>query len=739
MLKNLIPWRALLWLAGLLLLLPAVRAQSGATGPAAPAALRVERLPARGLMLEKSWRYHAGDNPAWARPDFNDSDWQELDLGRPQRELPPHLQTGISWLRLRLRVGDSLRRHTLLLQMGALGAWELYLNGRLLQHKGTLHPAPARVHLTGRWDGPESVELPRIGPGEQVLALRFAPWRPPLVWGTGINPPLGLRLLTEWQARAQVAERGPVRTVHYVVAGVFGLLTLLHLAFFRYNPARRANLYFALYAGALALGALSVYYNEVFYSADLTPHIALAVFAYALLMLSSLAAVRALYALFHFRPGRIYAGLWVSFGGLLVFGALYLFGAGLLGYLVSLVLATAEELRLTARALRQRQRGAWIIGTGFAGSFLAVLAQVVLQFGPFGVSALASNLLFTLTCLPPALGISLFLAREFALDAELLQVKLAEVEQLAAQTLTQEQEKQALLAAQNETLERQVAQRTQELRSSLTELQATQNQLIQQEKMASLGELTAGIAHEIQNPLNFVNNFSEVSTELCQEAQELLEATRLPSATKAELTGLLADLSQNQLKISQHGQRAASIVRGMLEHSRQSTGERAPVDLNALAQEYRRLAYQGLRAKDKSFNAELKTDFAADLPLVPAVGADVGRVLLNLFGNAFYAVQQRQQRGEAGYQPTVSVRTRQVGAHVEIRVRDNGTGIPAAVRARIFQPFFTTKPTGEGTGLGLSLSYDIITKGHGGTLRVESREGEGTEFIVSLPGPAETN
>jgi signal transduction histidine kinase len=263
---------------------------------------------------------------------------------------------------------------------------------------------------------------------------------------------------------------------------------------------------------------------------------------------------------------------------------------------------------------------------------------------------------------------------------------------------------------------------------ALTELRATQEQLIQKEKMASLGELTAGIAHEIQNPLNFVNNFAEVSTELVAELKEAQAANDVE-----EVEALADDLSQNLSKISHHGRRAAAIVKGMLEHSRTSTGERAPTDVNALADEYLRLAYQGLRAKDKTFNAKLETDFAPALPLVPAAGADLGRVLLNLLGNAFYALQKRQQAGEAGYVPTVSVSTKHVGKQVEIRVADNGTGMPEEVQTRVFQPFFTTKPTGEGTGLGLSLSYDIITKGHGGTLAVASREGQGTTFTISLP------
>ncbi|MGI4874792.1 MAG: sensor histidine kinase [Janthinobacterium lividum] len=292
------------------------------------------------------------------------------------------------------------------------------------------------------------------------------------------------------------------------------------------------------------------------------------------------------------------------------------------------------------------------------------------------------------------------------------------------------------VAAQNVELERLVAQRTTtltqqatELQAALTELRATQAQLIQSEKMASLGELTAGIAHEIQNPLNFVNNFADVSAELVTELED--EQTRPTPDTGLE-DELLRDLKHNLLKINQHGQRASSIVRGMLAHSRTSTGERAPTDVNGLCDEYLRLAYHGLRAKDKNFNATLDTDFAPGLPLVEAVAGDLGRVLLNLFTNAFYAVQKRQQAGEPGYAPTLRVQTRAVGDELEIRVRDNGTGMPAEVQAKIFQPFFTTKPTGEGTGLGLSLAHDIVVKGHGGDLTVASEPGLGTEFTIRI-------
>lgn len=302
--------------------------------------------------------------------------------------------------------------------------------------------------------------------------------------------------------------------------------------------------------------------------------------------------------------------------------------------------------------------------------------------------------------------------------------------------------------AKKQELEYQVAERTAELTQqkeslelALEELKITQNQLIQAEKMASLGELTAGIAHEIQNPLNFVNNFSEVSVELCQEINEELEKSLLTpdggiilsKENKEFLAEILADLSQNQQKITHHGQRAASIVRGMLQHSRASTGQKELTDINALADEYLRLSYHGLRAKDKTFNADFKTDLAPDLPKIEVIPQDFGRVLLNIVNNAFYTVQQKAKTGIEGYKPTVQIKTLKTDEEIVIKITDNGGGMPESVKTKIFQPFFTTKPTGQGTGLGLSLSYDIITKGHSGTLEVESTEGEGTVFIIKLP------
>jgi signal transduction histidine kinase len=272
----------------------------------------------------------------------------------------------------------------------------------------------------------------------------------------------------------------------------------------------------------------------------------------------------------------------------------------------------------------------------------------------------------------------------------------------------------------------------QQVEHTLADLKLAQDQLVQAEKMASLGELTAGIAHEIQNPLNFVNNFSEVSKELLDEMKMEMD---LGNSGQAKV---IADSVINNLeKIHHHGKRADAIIKGMLQHSRSSTGQKEPVDINLLVDEYLRLTYHGLRAKDKSFHASFKTEFDNRAGAINILRQDMGRVILNLLTNAFYAVAEKNSAAgqkEPKFEPVVTISTKRIGNIIEIRVRDNGNGIPQKVLGKIFQPFFTTKPTGQGTGLGLSLSYDIVTKGHGGELKVETREGEGTTFIVSLPG-----
>ncbi len=315
-----------------------------------------------------------------------------------------------------------------------------------------------------------------------------------------------------------------------------------------------------------------------------------------------------------------------------------------------------------------------------------------------------------------------------------------DIKKLSDLTLEQEKDKQQLLASQNEALEKQVEERTRELNQSLVDLKEAQLQLIQSEKMASLGELTAGIAHEIQNPLNFVNNFSELNTELLQELQE-----ELAVGNTDNIKPIITDLIENEKKIAHHGKRADAIVKGMLQHSSRSTGVKEPTDINALADEYLRLALHGIRAKDKSFNATIKKDFdgslsadEAGIGTINIIPQDIGKVIHNLLLNAFYAVTEKKKQAGDEYEPTVSISTKKTDNKIQIKVKDNGIGIPPQIVDKIFQPFFTTKPTGQGTGLGLSLSYDIV-KAHGGELsvrspleKVDGKEGEGAEFLIVL-------
>lgn len=306
----------------------------------------------------------------------------------------------------------------------------------------------------------------------------------------------------------------------------------------------------------------------------------------------------------------------------------------------------------------------------------------------------------------------------------------------------QEKQRQSLIE-QNTLLEQRVQERTTEitqqketLQSTLTELRASQLQLIQKEKMASLGELTAGVAHEIQNPLNFVNNFSELNTELITEIKEKLAEETLSESFISNINPIVNDLAENLIKIHQHGKRADSIVKNMLQHAQASTGVMELTDLNALVDEYLKLAFYGFRSRNKLFNCSIATFYEEGIDNVLIVPQDIGRTLVNLFDNAFYSINEKIKMikpgtGEPDYEPTLSITTKRAGKKAMVTIRDNGKGIPQKSVDKIFQPFFTTKPTGGSTGLGLSLSYDII-KAHQGSLKAESVEGEYAEFSIEL-------
>ncbi|MBD2701756.1 sensor histidine kinase [Spirosoma sp. BT702] len=685
-------------------------------------------IPPPGLSLDKGWKWQSGDNPNWARPDFNDSAWESIDPTQDLMDIPQFWKTNVGWLRIRFRVDSVTTTKSLAMLVEQNGASEIYLNGRLLGRFGEISDENGEVRAASTPIG-TFLGTPIRNAGEQVLAVRFAIQKniPYIEFVGQKNKALSL-LITD-STNINFFRRNDVRApLDYFKFGFFLLLAITHLALFYFDKSSKSNLYFFLstvsFAGNSILLALVYYYAQ-----SASSKMGFLIAGSLLYVIAGIFFLTAVYTIFNQRKGIIYWTLliywFISIILLFIqYHNSYNWGINLLGFLTM-----TECARVTFLSARRKQRGATIIVWGciLFIVFYSLWASILFKILPAGPAWMYGHLAFNIGYLSLPVSISIYLALEASFNSRSLAQKLVEVQQLST-------EKQQILASQNETLEQQVNERTAQLNQSLTNLKTTQNQLIQKEKLASLGELTAGIAHEIQNPLNFVNNFAEVSVELADELHQSVEDEDKPLSQ--ELAG---DLRQNMQLIAQNGQRASSIVRAMLEHSSSSTGERHLTDLATLVEEYLKLAYHGFRAKHDGFTATLKTDMAMDLPMIDVVVGDMGRVLLNLFNNAFYALHQRvigepsaaSSSGE--YAPAIEVSTRKQGKQVELRVMDNGLGIPVAIQGKVFQPFFTTKPTGQGTGLGLSLSYDIITKGHGGEMWVESQEGQGTTFIMLIP------
>ena len=703
----------------------------------------IDSIPSKGLVLTNGWKWHEGDNHEWADPEFDDSDWKIIDPTQDVNAIPQLSRKGYGWFRTTIEFSPLVAQKLTTLQISQSVASEVYINGLLARTIGEIDLKRGKVQAANIFHNnsiglPYSVSYPFV-----QISVRVAYERNSFYNRVGFNKNHCFR------ATLIETENAPKTYLHqrqqsyygWFQVGVFFILTFLHLSFFFLYRTQRANLYFSGTTSALGIAflciPLSFDFVETLSLYFIVEFIQTIAFPIAYLFL-----IRAIYEIFHQKTGILF-WLIVVFGIIIVFSLFTPYSLGSTwAELGTELLMTAEVIRVTVVALRKHLPGARLIMIGMGVSlvmFMLFYFDILLEyygFAPLFPQGFGGIITYQIAVLCVPLSISLYLAISFSQTNKVLIEKLQENNALTQKTLQQEQEKQQILEAQNETLERQVRERTSQLEQSLEELKAAQNQLIQKEKMASLGELTAGIAHEIQNPLNFVNNFAELSVELIDELKE---------ETHIEGVGaeILADISQNLGKINHHGKRASSIVKGMLEHSRMGTGERQPTDINALCDEYLRLSFHGMRAKDKAFNADFQIHLDPTLPKINVVPQDLGRVLLNLFNNAFYAVNQRNtvqtlhatspQHATSLPKPTVSVQTKRLANAVEIQVSDNGGGIPNDILPKIFQPFFTTKPTGEGTGLGLSLSYDIITKGHGGTMKVESREGQGTTFIVTIP------
>lgn len=700
-------------------------------------------------------RFKAGDSLTWAQPAYNAKSWDTFDDTPEQRTALLKAKTG--WFRYSLQGNKRYKERAWDLIIQQLGDSKIYFDGKLI----ATVVADRRSSTDNRMAfEPIPVMLPDTG--KHVLAIRFQYQDEDLLFANTSLEPFRIWIEPRQLTLVNLTANASVNAaVGALIAGIFVILALLHLMFFRANPEQKVNGLLSISSVSFALMfGVSVF---EYHNANLRGQSVIDLIQYAGLHIGAGCLLMAVYAYLQRAKGWIFAIsitlLTISFGYQWLVGSL---PSGLAA-LTSTFFAF-DYIRTSWLGKKRGQAGDKLPWNSLRFSFISFLLATVLSLVN-GIMAgfydwdfnnlmflLIIILLFFLFLLSVPIGLSFSLVQDYTRTHTSLQKNLDEVKRLSERSLAQEQEKQQILAAQNETLERLVQERTAALNESIETLKATQDQLIQKEKMASLGELTAGIAHEIQNPLNFVNNFSEVSADLVAEIED--ERQR-PADDRDEglVDEILGDLRQNLEKITHHGKRASSIVKGMLEHSRTSSGEKQPTDLNALGDEYLRLAYHGYRAAHKTFNCQLVTDFDPTLPLVNLATQDIGRVVLNLLNNAFYALDQKQQSAPAGFQPTVWVSTHVSASggsqtapaagrapttantpdFVTLVIRDNGPGIPEDVIGKVFQPFFTTKPTGEGTGLGLSLSFDIITKGHQGDFFVDSTDGEGTTFTIKLP------
>ncbi len=701
--------------------------------------LQVKALPAGvsifdiapGAVLDKGWKWQNGDNAEWRLPGFNDSLWLSVDpLLDVHHSLPQIPTSSIFWLRLRFFIDSAVLQQQLALLVQQSGASTIYLDGKLIENLGHLDADADKITAYDPLFKP--ILLSAGNNPVHVLAIRYALEKNihyTTAFAATRNPLFFAKLQYAQYAVDNFHRNGIVMSGYYFfVIGLFFLLALIHSGYYFFGKAQKANLYFALYAIcyiAYILCPLVIDHHSVYLKYySLTASLLLIILVGPLLL-------TAIYDLLGAKKDWFYKTIPIlSIISVFVYFRQYEWGWHIGADLMS-VLVQISIIRVVFKAVYQKKKGARLLAAG-AVFFLLSFGLFILLTFLFPENQLMIRLFFVLGVLSIPLATSVYLGLEFGFLSLSLKQKLHEVSELSKKNIAQEKEKQQLLAGQNETLEKQVVERTLALTKSLDELKAAQSQLVQSEKMASLGELTAGIAHEIQNPLNFVNNFSEVSVELIKEMVDEVD-----KGNTGEVKAIADDLVQNLEKINHHGKRADAIVKGMLQHSRSSNATKEPTDINKLADEYLRLAYHGLRAKDKSFNATMKTEFDETIGNISIIPQDMGRVILNLITNAFYATNRRKITEGQGYEPKVTVSTGSTstpsgGRVVAIKVSDNGGGIPAAIVDKIFQPFFTTKPTGQGTGLGLSLAYDIV-KAHGGELKLETKEGEGSTFIIQLP------
>jgi two-component system, NtrC family, sensor kinase len=689
----------------------------------------------------EGWLFKQGNDTLWANPQLNTTGWKPMK--------PTEINTGMAddngrvegWFRIKIKLDSSFNGITPGIRIGRWTAIDLYVDGKKIKSYGNTGELTYAEH-PAIFEKPTEVKLL---PGNiHVIALHLVDYVSPLHFRK-LKSEVGDKVLN--QLIRITGEDSLLHSVRYVQEvtnytsawiSVMVLLSFLFWLLYFQNSDQGNLLLIAVYATGIALNVLLLAkaesrggisfgtYSLFYYVSNFTGRLSGALIPILLARI------------FNRSVNNWLIGIVVLIGLMDVVDVIFLNQQFALYILTVLICVCGYYIISSWKGLKGAQ---WYVVMGLV-SILIFSLLYMKDYSTYKTSIFPKALLYgSFIYLSLPVFLMIYVASRF-------REIISDVRKHAKHVLQLSEEKREQAIKQKDLLESEVARQTVELRSSLETLKATQSQLIQSEKMASLGELTSGIAHEIQNPLNFVNNFSEVSKELIAEMKEELVVGSLQSAVE-----IADDISQNLEKINHHGKRADAIVKGMLQHSRTSTGQKEPADINALCEEYLRLAYHGMKAKDNTFNVGFNTEFDPNLGLVSVVTQDFGRVLLNLINNAFYAVHEKVKsetanvKGETAdvrdapshvspftshYQPLVTVSTKNLGDKVEVMVKDNGNGIPDAIKEKIFQPFFTTKPTGQGTGLGLSLSYDIV-KAHGGVLKVETNEEAGSSFIILLP------
>jgi len=660
------------------------------------------------------WLYREGNDSTWAAKVVDTSGWKKIKPSDIKESFADENGRFEGWFRTKIKVDSSLYYVPLNLYYHGWQAADIYLDGKLIRSYGNTG-SNGKPFSGNKRAHTKANDLLVPVDTEHVLAVHFVDQLSKLPKHE-FKGNFSLQIYNNarrayWDSH--LAEE-PIYNVLRLVVGA--LLSLLFWILVFLNRGEKSLKVIAVFSSLLTFMSFETW----------MPHNPFASYNSSVIFTFLGNAVMPLFFIFSILLFVIVFNRKVTKLLKIVFVVFALIGVGELVtdlpaiLLVSVAISTLGIMGYYVISSRKTIKGAqWLIVIGFS-LFITIILFSALYSSSNSTNNTQESIIQTILFLSFPLSLLVYIALRY-------KEIITEVRRKASEVIRISEEKKALLASQNEMLEEQVKERTAELSRSLENLKATQTQLIQSEKMASLGELTAGIAHEIQNPLNFVNNFSDLNKELLEELKEEAD-----NGNVEEVKAIASDVIENEQKINHHGKRAESIVKGMLLHSRGSSGQKEPTDLNALADEYLRLSYHGFRAKDKSFNADFKLDADKSLPKIEVVPQDIGRVMLNLMNNAFYAVAKRAKESMNGYLPSVVVSTKKLNDKIEIRVHDNGTGIPNEIKDKIFQPFFTTKPTGQGTGLGLSLSYDII-KAHGGELDIRSKEGEESEFIIRLP------